>query len=98
MSSLAIGGLTDPNRIETTVKSTTQVSDTTEISTAILEALADGEPRMWAELRRTLPGRDNWQCAEVLVELVHAGRVDAVKIGGATVVVAAFDLPAVAAA
>lgn len=69
-----------------------------DIRAAILDALADGEPRPWAELRHTLPGRDNWQRAQVLTALVFAGQVHAVKLGGATLVALPLHLAAVPAA
>ncbi|MEU7767915.1 hypothetical protein AB0B25_22715 [Nocardia sp. NPDC049190] len=65
---------------------TTHISDTTKISAAILDALADGEVHRWAELRAGLPGRDDGQRGRVLVALMHAGQVHAVKIDGATLV------------
>lgn len=73
-------------------------TDTTQISAAIVDALADGEVHRWSELRRSLPGPDDWQRGRALVALVHAGRVDAGQVGGSTYVSLPLDLPATTAA
>ncbi|MBF6161057.1 hypothetical protein [Nocardia cyriacigeorgica] len=76
---------------------TTQISDTTDISAAILDALADGQVHRWADVRAGLPGRDDWQRGKVLVALMYAGQVHAVKVGGATLVALPLDAAAPAA-
>lgn len=65
------------------------VSTPDELDTLILEALTacGGGPVEWSAVRAQLPrSRRYWRPIEALCRLRAAGRLDAVKLGGATIV------------
>lgn len=59
-----------------------------QMDAALLAALDSlgGEFALWSDIRRQLPEAPYWAKVESLVRLTDAGAVDAIKVGGSTVV------------
>lgn len=69
-----------------------EVTELDQLDAAILSAIAarGGGPLLWTDIRAQLPGRYRpWQIVTALCRLKAAGRIDANKLGGATIVASA---------
>ena len=61
---------------------TTTTATDDELDEAILAALAEGGPRLWADIRAELPPAPFWAMVAALVRLKDDGRVEVTKVDG----------------